>query len=136
MGIAVLVSLLGFGLVIFGGLLFMPDAPQVPLITGDWPKLIVTFLGAGWSLLGTVQFFRHGRGFLGKAFLSLLCFLSVAGAGGNAFWVLKLSYDVPAPVTLTETVPAFELQDQRGETVSDVSLRGKPYVLIFARGVW
>lgn len=134
---AALISLLGFALVIFGGWLFLPNAPTVPVLSaGDPPGLIVMALGAGWSLLGTVQFLRHGSGFMSKAALSLLMVLSVAGTGVTAWWVLSNS-KVPPPVELTDKpVPSFELTDQHGNTVSDVSLRGKPVVMIFARGVW
>lgn len=137
MGMAALISLLGFGLVLFGGWLFLPMAPEVPVLSaGDMPGLIVLALGAGWSLLGTIQFLRHGRGFMSKAALSLLMLLSLGGAGLTGWWVLA-GADVPPPINLGEDpVPAFELTDQNGETVSDASLRGKPVVLIFARGVW
>ena len=137
MGMAVLISLLGFALVIFGGWLFLPNAPSVPVLTsGDMPGLIVMFLGAGWSLLGTVQFIRHGHGFMSKAALVLLLFFSLGGTGLTSWWVLSGS-EVPPPVELADKpVPAFELADQNGKTVSDVTLRGKPVVLIFARGVW
>lgn len=139
MGIAVLISLTGFGLVLFGAYLFMPGAPQIPVLSaGDWPGLIITFLGAGWSALGTVQFLRHGRGFMSKASLSLLCLLALASTGANAWWVLDLSYQVPAPIDMPaiKPIPDFELVDQNGNTVSAKSLRGKPFVLIFGRGVW
>jgi len=139
LGIAVLLSLLGFALVVAGGLMFMPDAPLIPVFrAGDWPALIVTFLGAGWSLLGTVQFFRYGRGMFAKAFLAILCVVTVGGAAANAFWVLDLSYRLPPPAVLepAKPVPAFALTDQDGTQVSDANLRGKPYVLIFSRGVW
>ncbi|MBZ0137370.1 MAG: hypothetical protein K8I27_13470 [Planctomycetes bacterium] len=134
---ATLISLLGFALVVFGAWLFMPDAPVVPVLSaGDMPGLIVMFLGAGWSLLGTVQFMRFGRGFMAKGALILLLLLSLVGTGGISWWVLAGS-DVPAPVALEDKpVPAFELTDQNGEVVSDVSLRDRPVVLIFTRGVW
>jgi hypothetical protein len=138
-GIAVLISLLGFMLVLAGGFLFMPGAPLVPVFSsGDGPGLILMFLGAGWSLLGTFQFLRHGRGFMAKACLSLLCLLSVAATAANSWWVLDLSYRIPPPAQLAveRPIPAFELTDQNGKTVSDASLRGKPVVLIFGRGVW
>lgn len=134
---AALISVLGFGLVVFGVWLFMPNAPTVPVLSaGDMPGLIVLALGTGWSLLGTIQFMRHGRGFMSKAALGLLMVLSVLGAGGTTWWVLAGS-DVPPPVELADKpVPTFELTDQNGQTVSDVTLRGKPVVMIFARGVW
>ncbi|MCB9932937.1 MAG: hypothetical protein H6841_05870 [Planctomycetes bacterium] len=139
MGIAVIVALLGTVLVAVGGLLFLPQAPQLPVLgAGDWPKLIVIYLGAGWSLLGAVQFLRHGQGRPGKAVLGLLMLLSLAGAGGVSWWVLSFSYQLPAPAQFAaeKPIPAFELRDQDGNTVSDASLRGKPVVLIFGRGVW
>jgi hypothetical protein len=138
-GIAVLISLLGFLLVIAGAYLFMPGAPVVPVLSaGDWPGLIVLFLGAGWSALGTFQFLRHGSGFIAKGCLSLLCVLALAATAMNSWWVLDLSYQIPPPADIpaAKPVPAFELTDQNGNKVSDVSLRGKPVVLIFGRGVW
>jgi hypothetical protein len=135
MGMAVLISLLGFGLVVFGGWLFMPGAPELPVLSaGDMPRLIVLCLGAGWSLLGGVQFLRHGRGLLAKGLLALLMLLSVGGTGLTAWWVLDASR-VPPPVELAE-IKGFALTDQHGNTVSDADLRGRPVVLIFARGVW
>ena len=139
MGIAVLVSLAGFAVTMAGVLLFMPGAPVVPVLSaGDPPGLIVTFLGAAWSLLGAIQFLRHGSGLLAKGFLGLLCAVTLLGTAGNAFWVVKLSYDVPAPVDLpaAKPIPAFELSDQNGNRVSDATPRGKPVVLVFARGTW
>jgi hypothetical protein len=139
LGIAVLISLAGFALVVGGAFLFMPGAPHVPVLSaGDWPGLIITFLGAGWSALGTLQFMRHGRGFMSKAMLMVPCLLALAGTGANAWWVLDQSYKLPAPAQLetARPIPAFELTDQNGITVSDTSLRGRPVVLIFARGVW
>jgi hypothetical protein len=138
-GIAVLISLLGFLLVIAGGFLFMPGAPVVPVLSaGEWPGLIVMFLGAGWSALGTFQFLRHGRGFVAKGSLSLLCMLALTATAANSWWALDLSYRIPPPadVAADKPIPAFELIDQNGNKVSDVSLRGKPVVLIFSRGVW
>jgi hypothetical protein len=138
-GIPVLVALLGTLLVIVAGLLFLPQAPQLPVLAeGDWPKLILVFLGTGWSLLGTVQFLRHGQGKLGKVVLTLLLLLSLAGTGGISWWILSFSYQLPAPAQFQalEPIPAFELKDQHGNTVSDTSLRGKPLILIFGRGVW
>lgn len=139
MGIPVLVSLLGALLVTVAGLLFLPQAPQLPVLAeGDWPKLILVYLGAGWSLLGTVQFLRLGQGKLGKVMLALLMLLSLAGSGGISWWILSFSYQLPAPAQFAaeKRIPAFELKDQNGNVVSDVSLRGKPVVLIFGRGVW
>ena len=137
MGMAALISLMGFGLVVLGGFLFMPFAPDVPVLSaGDMPRLIVIFLGAGWSALGAIQFLRHGQGFMSKAALTLLMLLSLFGAGGMAWWIESGSM-VPPPVDLGDKpVPKFELTDQNGETVSDVSLRGKPVVMIFGRGTW
>lgn len=139
MGIPVLVALLGTLLVIVAGVLFLPQSPQLPVLAeGDWPKLILVYLGAGWSLLGSVQFLRLGQGKLGKVVLSLLLLLSLAGAGGISWWILSFSYQLPAPAQYPadKHIPAFELKDQHGNSVSDVSLRGRPVVLIFGRGVW
>ena len=138
MGIAVLVGLLGFAMTLAGVFLFIPGTPVVPVLSaGDPPGLIVMALGASWSALGTFQYLRHAQGWFGKAFMAALCVLCVAGAAANAWWVLDVSYKIPAPVEIAEKpIPAFELTDQNGKKVSDTGLRGKPVVLIFARGVW
>ncbi|MCA8916479.1 MAG: hypothetical protein KDB90_13800 [Planctomycetes bacterium] len=139
MGIAVILALLGTLLVGIGLALFFPSAPQVPILSeGDWPLLITMFLGAGWTLLGTIQFMRFGKGFMAKAMLILMLLVSLGGTGLGAWWVLDFSYQLPAPIDLPadKPAPAFELPDQNGHTVSDISLRGKPVILIFGRGVW
>jgi hypothetical protein len=135
----VIIALLGLLLVGAGIALFFPNAPSVPILSeGDWPLLITMFLGAAWSLLGTVQFLRFGRGLFAKIVLVLLCLLSVGATGLTTYWVLDFSYRLPAPVQypVDKPVPAFQLTDQDGKTISDVSLRGKPVILIFGRGVW
>ena len=139
MGIAVILALLGTLLVGIGLALFFPNAPHVPILSeGDWPLLITMFLGAGWTLLGTIQFMRFGKGFMAKAMLVLMLLVSLGGTGLGAWWVLDFSYQLPAPIDLPadKPAPAFELTDQNGHTVSDLSLRGKPVILIFGRGVW
>lgn len=135
---AVVIALLGCLLVGLSSLLFFPDTPRIPVLSeGDWPVLIVMYLGAGWSLLGTVQYLRFGKGFMGKSALVLLMLGTLGGAGGMSYFVLSYSYKLPAAVELAEKpTPRFELTDQNGETHSDVSLQGKPYVLMFSRGVW
>jgi hypothetical protein len=130
---------MGAVLVGIGLSLFFPMAPRVPILSeGDWPLLITMFLGAAWSLLGTVQFLRFGKGFLAKATLVLLMLMSLGGAGLGAWWVLDFSYQLPAPIELPgdKPAPGFELTDQNGRAVSDLSLRGKPVIVIFGRGVW
>ncbi len=139
MGIAVIITLIGFTLVATMLALFMPGTPGLPMFgDADGPKLILMFLGAAWTLLGCVQFLRFGRSKLSKALIVLVTVLTLLGAGGGAYWVLGASYDLPAPPEMPagEPVPSFELEDQHGRVVSDASLRGKPYVLIFPRGVW
>lgn len=138
MGIAVLVSLLGLLLVLAGGFVFAPQAPELPVFSaGDWPGVIVMLLGAGWALLGAFQYFRFGASKLTKALLVFIALVAAGGAGGLSWWVLDYSYRLPAPVEITETeAPGFELKDQHGEIVSDRTLRGKPYIMVFGRGVW
>lgn len=139
MGVAVIICMLGAVLAGIGLALFFPGSPRVPVLSdGDWPLLIVMFLGAGWSLLGAVQFLRFGKGFMAKAMLVLTSLMAVGVTGLTSFWVLDMSYDLPAPIELPDNkpVPAFELVDQNDKPVSDVSLRGKPVILIFGRGVW
>ena len=136
---AAIIALLGCMLVGVAVALFFPNAPSLPILgEGDWPKLIVMYLGAGWSLLGTVQFLRFGSGFVAKAAMVLVLLVSLGMSAGTSYWVLDYSYQLPAAVELPgdKPVPEFELADQNGNTVSDASLRGKPYVLIFSRGVW
>ena len=139
MGMAAIVALLGCVLVALSSALFFPNAPELPVLSeGDWPRLIVMFLGAGWSLLGTVQYQRYGKGFMAKSAMILMLLFSLGATGLMSYWVLDYSYQLPPPVELSteKPVPKFELVDQNGNTVSDVSLGGKPYVLIFSRGVW
>jgi hypothetical protein len=138
MGLAALIALLGFALVCLSAWLFLPGSPRLPVLSaGDWPVLITMFLGAGWSLLGTVQFMRHGRGALAKLGLGLLLVGSLGITVLTSVWVLDLSYQVPAaPDLKNKPLPAFELVDQNGTTHTDQSLRGTPTVLIFGRGVW
>ncbi|MCA8912019.1 MAG: hypothetical protein KDB82_09955 [Planctomycetes bacterium] len=134
-----IIALLGCMLVGVAAALFFPNTPDLPILgEGDWPKLIVMYLGAGWSFLGTVQFLRFGRGFMAKAAMVLLLIVSLGMSAGTSYWVLDYSYQLPAPVELPagKPIPKFELADQNGNTVSDVSLRGKPCILIFSRGVW
>ncbi|MBK8208382.1 MAG: redoxin domain-containing protein [Planctomycetes bacterium] len=139
MGFQVLVALAGSALVLIGTQLFMPTAPNLPVISGgDVPKLIVMALGAGWTLLGTVQGIRIGRSRLGKAFLVLNLLLTLGVGGAATWWVVDYSYRLPAAAEIPaqQTVPDFELTNQKGESISAKSLRGKPFVLIFSRGVW
>ncbi|MCB9893721.1 MAG: hypothetical protein H6839_04660 [Planctomycetes bacterium] len=139
MGVAVLIALLGTAIAGVAIALFFPNAPHVPILSeGDWPLLITMFLGASWTLLGTVQFLRFGKGFLAKATLVLMTLASLSGSGLIGWWVLDFSYQLPDPVELPadKPVPAFELKDQHGKSISDVSLRGKPVILVFGRGVW
>lgn len=139
MGFQVLVALAGSALVLIGTQLFMPTAPNLPVISGgDVPKLIVMALGAGWTLLGTVQGIRIGRSRLGKAFLVLNLLLTLGVGGAATWWVVDYSYRLPAAAEIPaqQTVPDFELTDQKGEAVSAKAMRGKPFVLIFSRGVW
>lgn len=134
-----LVALAGTGLVLFASFLFLPNAPDLPILgAGDWPKLILLALGCGWSLLGTVQLLRLGQGGFKKVMASLLC-LGTLGIGGvMTFWVQDFSYRLPAPIETKqmESVRAFAGVDQAGKPVSDQSLQGKPYVLLFTRGFW
>ncbi len=139
MGFQVLVALAGSVLVLIGTQMFMPTAPNIPVISGgDVPKLIVIALGASWTLLGTVQGIRVGRSKLGKALLTLNLLLTLGVGGAASWWVIDYSYRLPAAAEIParQTIPDFELTDQNGESVSAKSLRGKPFVLIFSRGVW
>lgn len=137
-GIAVLLSLLGMLLVFGGAFVFFPQAPELPVFgDGDWPGVIVMILGACWALFGAFQYLRFGRSKLTKALLVLIALISTGAAAGTSWWVLDYSYRVPAPARLEAThVPGFELKDQNGEIVSDETLSGRPYVMIFGRGVW
>ncbi|MCA8937983.1 MAG: hypothetical protein KDB68_17495 [Planctomycetes bacterium] len=139
MGMAAIVALLGCVLVAVASALFFPNAPELPVLSeGDWPRLIVMFLGAGWSLLGTVQYLRYGKGFMAKSAMILMLLFSLGGTGVMSYFVLDYTYDLPTPVEMPadKPIPAFELADQNGELVSDVSLRGKPHIIFFARGVF
>lgn len=137
MGISVLVALAGTALVAFSMFLFGPTAPKLPVLgDGDPPGLILTALGIAWSMLGTFQVLRVGRSKLAKAGLMLLFLVTAAGGAGGMYWVVSMS-KVPATVEFSDsTIPDFELTDQNGVKVSAASLRGKPLILVFARGVW
>ena len=81
MKLASIISLLGTTLVACGSYLFVPHPFTMPVLDlHDTPKLIVIGLGAGWSLLGTIQGMRLGRGLFPKLML-LLLFLPTAGLG-------------------------------------------------------
>lgn len=139
MSLPVLVSIAGTCTVLAAGYLFLPWAPQLPVLSaGDPPRLILLGLGAGWSLLGTIQSLRLGRGGMKKTLVALLCAATLAVAGGTAFWVLDYSYRLPPPVAVKvlEPVKAFSGADQSGVTVSDTTLRGRAYALVFTRGFW
>ncbi len=137
MGVSVLVALAGMALVAFSMFLFGPTAPKVPVLTdGDPPGLILTALGIAWSMLGTFQVLRIGRSKLAKAAMMLLFMVTAAGGAGGMYWVVSMS-KVPATVEFSDsTIPDFELTDQNGVKVSTAALRGKPLILVFARGVW
>ncbi len=139
MSLPALVALAGTGLVLFASFLFLPNAPDLPVLgAGDWPKLIVMALGCGWSLLGTVQLARLGRGGFKKVMAALLCLFTLGIAGIMTFWVQDFSYRLPAPIEVKQLQPvrSFEGIDQNGKTVSDQTLRGKAFVLVFTRGFW
>lgn len=139
MGFVVAITLLGAALVAAMLALFMPGTPELPMLgDSDGPRLILMFLGAAWSVLGAVQYLRFGRSKLSKLLISLLALMTLAGTAAGAWWVTKASYDLPeAPQTaIDDEIPAFEAVDQEGREVSSESLRGKPFVMIFARGVW
>ncbi|MBX3460508.1 MAG: hypothetical protein KF696_11190 [Planctomycetes bacterium] len=136
MAFHLLVALAGTTLVLAGAMSFMPNAPQLPVLSaGDFPNIVIMALGAGWALLGAVQGIRTGKSRLAKALLVLNLLLAAIGAGGMTWWVLDYSYRLPPPVQV-QSVPDFELTDQQGNAINALSMRGKPYVLIFSRGVW
>lgn len=138
MSLPVLVALAGTATVLFGAWLFMPGV-EVPVLTaGDAPRLIVLGLGAGWSMLGTVQALRLGHGGFKKAIVGMICLGTLGIAGVTAWWVKDFSYQLPAPIEVKalEPVRAFEGTDQNGAKVSDQTLKGKAYVIVFTRGFW
>lgn len=136
MAFHLLVALAGTTLVLAGATMFLPGAPQFPVLSaGDFPKIVIMVLGAGWALLGAVQGFRVGKGKLAKILLAMNLAIAGIGAGGMSFWVLDYSYRLPAPVE-HKTIPDFALTDHEGNAISAKSMRGKPFVLIFSRGVW
>lgn len=139
MSLPALVSIAGTALVLFASFLFLPAAPELPVLSaGDWPKLILLALGCGWSLLGAVQTLRLGRGGFKKVMALLLCLGTLAVGAGMVYWVQAFSYQLPAAVDLPALAPVkpFSGTDQNGTAVSDKTLQGRPYVLVFTRGFW
>lgn len=139
MSLPALVSLAGTGTVLFASFLFLPSAPDLPVLSaGDPPRLILMGLGVGWSLLGTVQVLRLGRGAFGKVMASLLCLGTLGIAGLMGFWVESYSYKLPPAIEVKalDNVKPFEGTDQNGTKVSDATLKGKAYVILFTRGFW
>jgi len=139
MSLPTLVALAGTATVLIGAYLFMPAAPQLPVLSaGDAPRLILLGLGAGWSMLGTVQALRLGHGGFKKAILVMICLGPLGIAGVTGWWVHDYSYRLPGAIEVKplESVRPFEGTDQSGTKVSDQTLKGKPYVLVFTRGFW
>ncbi|OAN63138.1 SCO family protein [Sphingomonas sp. TDK1] len=66
------------------------------------------------------------RGWIGWAISGLLL---LALAGGAAYWVTRR--DAPPTVAAPSFGGAFAMTDQNGNTVTDRSLRGKPYAIFF-----
>ncbi|MCC6464504.1 MAG: redoxin domain-containing protein [Planctomycetes bacterium] len=139
MGFSVLLALLGTLLVFGGAFLLLPVAPELPVLSaGDFPRYVMIGLGMGWSLLGTLQVFRLGRGKAAKVLLGLLLvFTQVAGAGA-IWWAADYSFRLPAAIETPAgtPMPTFELKDTQGKLVSSESFRGKRVVLVFFRGPW
>lgn len=139
MSLPVLVALAGTATVFVATYLFLPSAADVPVLSaGDAPRLILLGLGAGWSLLGTVQALRLGRGGFKKVMLSLVCLATLALAGASAWWVVDYSYRLPKAIEVKalDAVKPFSGTDQNGATVSDASMKGKAYAMVFTRGFW
>lgn len=139
MGFSVLLALLGTALVFGGAFLLLPVAPELPVLSsGDFPRYVVIALGMGWSLLGTVQVFRLGRGKAAKVLLGLLLALTQVAGGGAIWWAADYSFRLPAAIQppAAKPMPAFELKDSEGRAVSSESFLGKRVVLVFFRGPW
>lgn len=139
MRLASIISLLGTTLVACGSYLFIPHPFTIPILDlHDTPKLIVVGLGAAWSLLGTVQGFRLGKGIFPKLMLLLLFLPTMTLACVMPWWVLDYSYRLPEPTTEAVGTSAenFTLKDQRGDDVSLADYRDKRVVLYFYRGGW
>jgi len=139
MSLPVLVALAGTATVFVATFLFLPNSPEIPVLSvGDMPRLILLGLGAGWSVLGTVQALRLGKGGFKKVMLSLMCIGTLAIATLVGWWVQDYSYRLPGAIAVKSLDPVkpFEGKDQTGATVSNASLTGKPYVIVFTRGFW
>ena len=139
MKLAALLVMAGLMVTGFASYLVFPHGFTVPVLdSGDWPKLMVFFLGAAWAVFGTTQAFRLGKSRRAKMLLLAPLLLTLGTAGFMSYYVLSYTQQLPAPSEQAEgeSLPAFKLVDHEGKPFSSESLAGRRHIITFYRGAW
>lgn len=111
-----------------------PDLRDTPFI-----NLPLVLIGAFISCLGAWRAFFRSNIYRGKITGSISLAFSLFLSGLFSVYIVYISYQVPAPTEITNSlsaIPEFTLNDQKGHPVSPSDFKGKKLIVTFYRGYW
>ncbi len=114
------------------------NSGKIPASIRDnpWPMELVAIAATIATIVLTVEAYRQKRV---RIVATLSAALATLATGVFLLLVHVASYQIPGEskeVALGSVAPDFVLSDAQGQSFSLASMRGKPVLLVFYRGVW